>query len=171
MSDIESNCSENSSNRDELTATEQRKNDGATEQQIDNATEDRNIGKRPFEEAQKPESSFKRQRCEVLAGEEQHEWELPDELASYASKYLRKFVQGKILKDSILNENPVPTNITKPRKLNEYYKELLEENRAKRELTLNGTPEKIQSKALNIMGPLSKLWLRKHWFKKMTWYS
>ena len=73
MSDIESNCSENISIRYQLTATEQRKNDGATEQQINNATEHRNIGKRPFEEAQKPESSFERQRCEALADEEQHE--------------------------------------------------------------------------------------------------
>ena len=120
MSDIESNCSENISNRDELTATEQRKNDGATEQQIDNATQHKNIGKGPFEEAQKPESSFKRQRCEALADEEQHEWELPDKVAFYANKYLQKFVQDKNLKDSLLNENPVPTNITKPRKLDEY---------------------------------------------------
>ena len=42
----------------------------AAEQQIDNnATEHRNIGKRPLEEVQKPESSFKRQRCEALADE------------------------------------------------------------------------------------------------------
>ena len=45
MSDIECNCSENISNRDELTATEQRKNDGITEQQTD-VTENRNRGKR-----------------------------------------------------------------------------------------------------------------------------
>ena len=146
MSDIESNCSENISDRDESTATEQRKNDGATEQQIDNATEHRNIGKRPFEEAQKPESQFKRQRCETIADEEQHEWKLPDEFASYENKYLQKFVQDKNLKDSILNENPVPTNIKyyQARRLAEYYKELLQENRAKRELTLDCTLEKIQ---------------------------
>ena len=65
-----------------------------------------------------------------------------------------------------MNENPVPTNITKPRKLDEYYKEVLEENRAKRELTLDGTLEKIQlnieDKKLNIMGPMrpSKLCFR-----------
>ena len=65
-----------------------------------------------------------------------------------------------------MNENPVPTNITKPRKLDEYYKEVLEENRAKRELTLDGTLEKIQlnieDEKLNIMGPMrpSKLWFR-----------
>ena len=117
MSDIESNCSENISNRDQLTVPEQRKSDGATGQQIYNSTKDRNIGKRPFEEDQKPESSFKRQLCKALADEEKHEWELPDELAFYANKYLQKFVQDKNLKDSILNENPVPTNINKPRKL------------------------------------------------------
>ena len=59
-----------------------------------------------------------------------------------------------------MNENLVSTNITRPRKLDEYYKELLEENRAKRELTLDGTLEKIQSKMLNIMGALSKPWFR-----------
>ena len=65
-----------------------------------------------------------------------------------------------------MNENPVPANITKPRKLDEYYKEVLEENRAKRVLTLDSTMEKIQlnieDKKLNIMGPMrpSKLWFR-----------
>ena len=128
MSEIKSNCSESISNRDESTVFEQRKNDGPTEQQLGNATEYRNIRKISFEDARKPESSFKRQRCEALADEEQHEWELPDELTSYANKYLEKFVQDKNLKDSILNENLVSTNITKPRNLDEYHKELLKEN-------------------------------------------
>ena len=119
MSDIESNCSENISDRDESTTTEQRKSDGATEKQTENVTEHRNTKKRPFDEAQKPESLFKRQRCEALAHEEQQEWEIPDEFASYANRYLQKFVQHKNLKGSILNENPVPANITKPRKLDE----------------------------------------------------
>ena len=82
MSDTESNCSENISNRDELTA--------------------------------QLEQSFKRQRYETLADADQHEWVLPDELAFYANKYLQKFIQGKNLKDSILNENPVSTNTNKP---------------------------------------------------------
>ena len=71
---------------------------------------------------------------------------------------MQKFVKDKNLKESILNENPVLTNITKQRKLDEYYKELLEENRAKRELALDCILEKIQSKTLNIIEPLSKLW-------------
>ena len=103
---------------------------------------------------------FERQRCEALADVEQHEWELPNELASYANKYLQKRVQYKNLKSRVSNENPVSTNVAKPWKLDEYYKKLLEENRAKRELALDGTQEKIRSMTLNIMGPLSKLWFR-----------
>ena len=124
MSDNESNCSGNISNRDELTA--------------------------------QLESSFKRERCEAFADE----WVLPDDLAFYSNKYLQKFIEGKNLKDGILNENPVSTNTTKPWKLDENYKELLEENRAKRELALDGTLEKRQSKTLNTMGPLKKIWFR-----------
>ena len=59
-----------------------------------------------------------------------------------------------------MNENSVSTNTTKPWKLDENYKKLLEENRAKTELALDGTLEKIQSKTLNTMGPLKKLWFR-----------
>ena len=82
-------------------------------------------------------------------------------------KSSKRSEKGRKLKDSILNKIPVPTNITEPRKLDEYYKDLLEENRAKRELTLDGALEKIQSKTLNIMRPLSKLWFR---FEE-SWYS
>ena len=93
MNYTESNCSENISNRDELTA--------------------------------QLESSFIRQRCEAFADVEQHEWVLPDERAFYAYTYLQKFIEGKNLNDSILNENPVPTNTTKPWKLDENCKKLL----------------------------------------------
>ena len=43
-----------------------------------------------------------------------------------------------------MSENPVPTIIVKPRKPDEYYKDHLEENRAKIEFALDGTLEKIQ---------------------------
>ena len=42
----------------------------------------------------------------------------------------------------------------------EYYKELLEENRTKREVVLDGTLQKKQSKTFNTMGPLKKLWFK-----------
>ena len=84
---------------------------------------------------------------------------------SWLACFLRKqifeeIVQDKKLKDSILKENPVPTNITKPRKLDKYYKELLEKHPAKGEYALYGALEKKQSKILNIIGPLCKLYFR-----------
>ena len=72
-------------------------------------------------------------------------------LLPYTDTYLQKSDPRQNLKDSILNENPIPINITKPRKLDEYYKELLEENRAKRELAVNGALEKIQSNLSNMV--------------------
>ena len=56
----------------------------------------------------------------------------------------------------LLNDNPVPTNIIKPRKLEEYHKELLEELHAKREIAIDGILEKMPRKTLSIMGPLNK---------------
>ena len=63
----------------------------------------------------------------ALADEEQHNWELHENLAKNINKYLQKRVHEKTLKDSVLHENHVPTNISKLRKFEEYYKELLEE--------------------------------------------
>ena len=143
---------------DGSTAIEQRSDDSATEHTTDIATEQRNSEKKPFEESQKVESSLKRQRCRELADEEQHKWELPEELSKHANKYLQKFVQDKNLEDSILNEKPVPTNIIKPRKLEEYYKELLEELHAKREIAMDEMLKKMQTKTFSIMGPLNKIW-------------
>ena len=66
------------------------------------------------------------------------------------SRYLQKCVQGKNLKNIILYENPVQTNISDPWKLDEY-KELLEEHRAKRELVFVEMFEKMQTDTLSIM--------------------
>lgn len=67
--------------------------------------------------------------------------------------------QKKGLKDT-LSENPIPDNISKPRKLDEYYKELLEDQRKRRELALDDTFERLQQKTLSVFGPLSNLWCR-----------
>ena len=142
MSAIKSNCSENISDRDELTNTEQRKNDGATEQQIDTVTENRNRGKKTIWGS--PKAGVIVQKTKMWSISRQRTRRVRN---SWLACFLRKqtfeeIVQDKKLKDSILKENPVPTNITKPRKLDKYYKELLEKYPAKREKALYGTLEK-----------------------------
>ena len=42
--------------------------------------------------------------------------------------------------------------------MDDYFVELLEDQRKKKEATLDDTFRKLQSKILTIMGPLSKVW-------------
>ena len=147
----ESECSTNANEQIDISATEQ----------VEDANEhNEQSAKRPLEDKDDHEVTYKRQRFEALAEEEQHEWQLPDELVRYSNKYFEKFVQEKSLKDSVLLENPVPTNVTELRKLDGYFKELLEEKNRRKELSLDTNFEKLQSKTRSIMGPLSKLWFR-----------
>ena len=76
----------------------------------------------------------KRKRFEALAEEAQYHWDLPTGMADYANKYLRNFVPEKDIKDSILTTSPVPANIQGPKKLDDFFKELLEEKKKKTEL-------------------------------------
>ena len=69
------------------------------------------------------------------------------------------FVPNQDLKDSILSDCPVSSNINKPKILDDFFKELLEEKKKNLELGVDEIMEKAQQEALNIMGPLSKVWL------------
>ena len=69
------------------------------------------------------------------------------------------FVPNQDLKDSILSDYPVSSNINKPKILDDFFKELLEEKKKNLELGVDEIMEKAQQEALNIMGPLSKVWL------------
>ena len=79
-------------------------------------------------------------------------------MAKYAKKYFEKYVSDKELKDSITLNSPVPTNLPKVKNMDDYFVELLEDQRKKKEIVLVDTFKKLQSKILTIMGPLSKVW-------------
>lgn len=53
--------------------------------------------------------------------------------------------------------NPVPWNIWGPKKLDDFFKEVLEEQQKKSELYWDSTLERIQQRALHVSGPLSKV--------------
>ena len=55
-------------------------------------------------------------------------------------------------------ENPVPTNINKTKYLDDFVKEMLEENRQRFTLQTDDSLEKIQQKVVNVFGPLSRAW-------------
>jgi len=116
-------------------------------------------GKRPrVEDTGDLGISFKRQRFEALSDSAVYEWELPKELSSYAIKYFERFVPERKLKDTI-TENPISTNfIAKPKRLDDHFKEILEDQRRKKDLDADASLERIQTKILQTMGPLSKVW-------------
>ena len=102
--------------------------------------------------------TFKRIRFEAIPGEGQNNWEVPDEMAKYAKKYFEKYASDKELKDSITLNSPVSPNLPKANNMDDYFVELLEDQRKKKEIVLDDTFKKLQSKILTIMGPLSKVW-------------
>ena len=61
---------------------------------------------------------------------------MSDELVKYAEKYFVRAVQEKDLKETVLITNSVKTNLLKTRKLDDYFHELLEEQRRKDDLAL-----------------------------------
>ena len=73
---------------------------------------------------------------ESLTEKGQYNWKISDELVKYAEKYFVRAVQEKDLKETVLITNSVKTNLLKTRKLDEYFHELLEEQRRKDDLAL-----------------------------------
>ena len=56
-------------------------------------------------------------RFNILNQDNQFKWVLPDDMAKYANFHFNKYVQERDLKESILTENPVPSNNTEVKKL------------------------------------------------------
>ena len=102
--------------------------------------------------------TFKRIYFEAIPEEAPNDWEVSDEMAKYAKKYFEQYVSDKKLKDSITFNSPVPTNLPKVKNMDDYFVELLEDQRKKKEIVLDDTFKKLQSKILMIMTPLSKVW-------------
>ena len=73
---------------------------------------------------------------ESLAEKGQYNWKISDELVKYAEKYFVRAVQEKDLKETVLITNSVKTNLLKTRKIDDYFHELLEEQRREDDLAL-----------------------------------
>ena len=80
-------------------------------------------------------------------------------MTKYAKKSFEKYVSDKEMKDGITLNSPVPTNFPKPKNMDHYFIEFLEDQGEKKEIALDDTFKKLQSKILlTIIGPLSKVW-------------
>ena len=79
-------------------------------------------------------------------------------MVEYVTKQFSDYVSEKVLKESILSKNPVPKNMQISLSLDDFVKELLEEQHNYHELSLDKVLKKLQHKTMNAMGPLSKVW-------------
>ena len=100
----------------------------------------------------------KKQRFELGTDENEGNWELPESNAEYIHKYMGVHIAEKEIKDSILYEHPVPSNIKKVPELDSYMKNLLNDNSKFNVMKVERTLKTIQEKVHNVFGPLSKLW-------------
>ena len=82
--------------------------------------------------------SMERFRKKPLPDEVKYEWELPDEMVNYAQKHFERYVNERNMKDIVIKENPILENILKKLgRLDEHFKELLEELHRKRDINLD----------------------------------
>ena len=108
--------------------------------------------KRPIEE----EADFvpPLKRFTVVSSDDQHKWNLPQDMAEYANEHMQTFIPEKDVSESIMLPNPVPSNIDTPQKVDDFLVSLMTKN----EIAQDASFEKIQQKITNIFGPLSKVW-------------
>ena len=80
-------------------------------------------------------------------------------MASYANDNSEKYISEKDVKEAILMKTLKPENLDPVENLDDYLQELLKRKKRPQDIVIDNTLEKVQDKVLDIMGPLSKLWV------------
>jgi len=75
----------------------------------------------------------KLQRFELVAdSNSENSWEIPEEMRDYTHKYMNLHLQNRDIKEKILEEHPIPTNLKPIQELDSHIKEILSENHKSR---------------------------------------
>ena len=74
-------------------------------------------------------------------------------MAEYVNDHFQILLPEKRVHDSILMENPIPSNIEQPQTVDDFIVQLICKNETAVDLLL----EKVQQKIVNVMGPLSRV--------------
>ena len=105
------------------------------------------------------ETSSADEGFQVISEEDQYKYSLPQKIATYINDHFSTYMKDPDIKKQVLLKNPVPNNVNKAKKLDEFVRDILKEKHKPRDLDLDSTFEKIQTKNINVLGPLSKLYL------------
>ena len=80
-------------------------------------------------------------------------------MGNYANEQFHSYVKDTDIKQQILLTNLVLENLNKAKKLDEFVNDNLKEKHKQKDVHQDVAFERIQCKIINVMGPLSKLWL------------
>jgi len=98
----------------------------------------------------------------VKSEEEEHHYNLPENIVDYIHHYMAKYIPDKELKEKILVQNPVPTNVRPVHHLDEFLRDIMKDEKKSNEILFDSVLEKVQGKSRDVLGPLSKMWLYLH---------
>ena len=78
-------------------------------------------------------------------------------MAEYSNTHFETYVKEADLKQKILTENPVPDSLDQLKKLGNFVRNISKDKFKQKDLDMDSTIVKIQSKNVCVMDPLSKL--------------
>ena len=99
-------------------------------------------------------SNVSMKRFKVMSTEDHFKWLLPEEIAEHMNDHFQTFLPEKRVHDSILMENPIPSNVDLPQMVDDFIVQLMSKNEAAVDLSFG----KVQQKIMNVMGPLARVW-------------
>ena len=120
-------------------------------QTVETEENDSNNRKRTLEDSV---SNVSMKRVKVMSSEDQFKLLLPEEMAEYVNDHFQTFLPEKGVHDSILMENPIPSNVDQPQTVDDFIVPLMSKNETAVDLSI----EMIQQKIVNVMGPLARVW-------------
>lgn len=80
-------------------------------------------------------------------------------MAEYVITHFETEVKEVDLKQQTLMENSMPDNLDQVKELDDFVRDILKDKHRQKDLDMDVTLEKIQSKNACMMGPLSELWI------------
>ena len=76
-------------------------------------------------------------------------------MAKYVNQLFEKYIPDKDIEESLLVENPVPSNINVVRQLDDFVKSIVHQSNV---IPMDSIMEKFQEKLRDVLGPLCKAW-------------
>ena len=98
-------------------------------------------------------------RFRTITEEEKYKPLLPQDMASHRNNNSEKYIPEKDVKETVLIKTPKPENLDPVKKPEDYLQELLKQKKKRQDIVIGNTLETVQDEVLDIMVPLSKLWV------------